>query len=166
MPAAGSGLFGGLDGRDEGHQEDLEVEPQRPVVDVVVVELDAIGDRTLTSQALDLRQARDPGADAVTLGVAGQVRLEHLHVLRALRARADEAHLTTGDVEELWQLVERCSPQPPADAGAAADALAPAGRPTIEGNEGGRRRLLDHRAELQDVERPTVATDAALAEKH
>src|SRR4051812_41013591 len=157
MPAGGSGLFGRLDGRDEGHQEDLEVEPQRPVVDVVVVELDAISDRTLASQALDLRQARDPGADAVTLGVACQVRLEHLHVLRALRARADETHLTTGDVEELWQLVERRSPQPPADPRAPVDALDPAGRSTIERNGGGRRRLLVHRAELQDVERPTVA---------
>src|SRR3954451_13011829 len=135
MRAEAPALFGRLDDRDERHEEDLEVEARRPVLDVVVVELDAIRDRTLPPQALDLRQAGDSGPDAVALGVAGKARFEHLHVLRALGARADETHVAAGDVEELWQLVERCPTQPPADPGAPVDPLDPPRRLAVDGNE-------------------------------
>src|SRR3954462_14282730 len=163
MRADAPALFGRLDDRDKRHEEDLEVKAERPVLDVVVVELDAIGNRRLPPQALDLRQAGDSGPDAVALGVAGKARLEHLHVLGALGSRADEAHVPTGDVEELWKLVQRCPPPPPADPGAPVAPLDPAGRLAGDRNERGRRRLLAHRAEFQDIEWPVVATDAALA---
>ena len=45
--------------RGGGEQDDLQVEPERPVLDVVVVPLDAVGERRLAAQAVDLRPAGD-----------------------------------------------------------------------------------------------------------
>ena len=54
-----------------GRQEqDLEVEPERPVLDVVVVALDAVRHRGLAAQAVDLRPAGHAGLDAMAVGVA------------------------------------------------------------------------------------------------
>jgi hypothetical protein len=42
-----------------GHQEDLHVEPERPVLDVVVVPFDAVAQRGLAAEAVHLRPAGD-----------------------------------------------------------------------------------------------------------
>src|SRR3954447_22445801 len=59
----------GKDGRD-GQNEDLEVEPGRPILHVIVVPLDAIGKRDVTAQSLDLGPAGQAGLDAMTVAVA------------------------------------------------------------------------------------------------
>jgi inner membrane transporter RhtA len=41
---SGSGVLGGPEDRDQGEEQDLHVEPERPVLDVVVVPLDAVGE--------------------------------------------------------------------------------------------------------------------------
>src|SRR5687767_8730028 len=63
-------LFGAVDERGEGHQEDLQVEPERPVLDVVVVPLDAVAQRRLAPQAVDLGPAGDARLDAMAVVVA------------------------------------------------------------------------------------------------
>ena len=73
-----------------GHQDDLEVEPRRAVLDVVVVPFDPVGDRGVAAQPLDLRPAGDPGLDPMAVRVAIDGLVEELHVGRPLRARADE----------------------------------------------------------------------------
>src|SRR3954470_24747977 len=55
---------------DDRHQQDLEVEPQSPVLDVVVVPLDALGERGLAPKPVHLRPPRDPRLDAVAVLVA------------------------------------------------------------------------------------------------
>src|SRR5205823_4239023 len=54
----------------EGHEHDLQVEPEREVLDVVVVPLRAVLDRGLAAQAVHLGPAGDPGLDAMPVGVA------------------------------------------------------------------------------------------------
>src|SRR5215210_5991888 len=56
--------------RSRGQHQDLQIEPQGPVLDVVVVPLRPVGERRLAAQTLHLRPARDPGPDAVAVGVA------------------------------------------------------------------------------------------------
>src|SRR3712207_1548857 len=98
---SGRTLLGRLeDGRD-GEQQDLQVEPERPVLDVVVVPLDPVRQRGLAAQAVDLGPAGDPRAHAVAVVVAAHAPLEQLDELGALRPRADDAHLAPQDVEEL-----------------------------------------------------------------
>src|SRR5690349_8227197 len=91
----------------ERHQHDLHVEPDRPVLDVVVVPLDAVGERRLATQAVDLRPARDPGLDAETVAVAVDALFEHAREVGPLGAGADKAHVALEHVQQLRQLVER-----------------------------------------------------------
>ena len=93
-------------------QQELEVEPERPVGHVEVVDPDHLLHRHARAEHL-------PGT-----GHAGRevqpaaVEAEHLRVLVGdERPRADEAHLAAQHVEELRQLVERGAAQEVADAG-------------------------------------------------
>src|ERR1044071_4888361 len=158
-------LLGRPQDLEHRHRQDLQIQPQRPVLDVVVVPLDAIAQRGLAAEAVDLGPAGDAGLDAVAVAVAADVGLEQLDELRALRARAHQRHVAAQDVEELRQLVEGRAAQQPPDPGAAVDALDAARRAALAGAEalgGGVGRA--HRAELVEVEERAVATDAALAE--
>ena len=64
------GLLRHPEGGEHRQQQDLQVERERPVADVVVVQLDAVGQRGLAAQAVDLGPAGDAGLDAVAVGVA------------------------------------------------------------------------------------------------
>ena len=130
--------------RVDRHHEDLQVERRRPVLDVVVVPLDAVGERGLAAQAADLRPAGDAGLDAMAVGVARQVAPEQRRELGALRARADQAHLAAEHVDELRQLVQRRAAQEAPDARAAVLALDAAGRragPGRHGSSAGARHI-------------------------
>src|SRR5918912_2127514 len=113
------------------HEQDLQVEPEGPVLDVVVVPLDPVRERGLAAQAVDLRPPGDAGLDAVAVLVAADAPLEQLDELRALGARPDNAHLAAQDVEELGQLVDRDPPHEPADRRATVRALDAAGRGVV-----------------------------------
>ena len=54
-------------------QEDLDVEPERPVLDVVVVEPGAVGDRGVAAQAADLGQPVRPARTRWRVAVAGEL---------------------------------------------------------------------------------------------
>src|ERR687893_1569550 len=71
-------LLGRLEDGCHGEQQDLQVEPERPVLDVVVVPLDPVGQRRLAAQAVHLGPAGDPGPDAVAVLVAAHAALEEL----------------------------------------------------------------------------------------
>src|SRR3954454_6887995 len=62
--------------RDDREDEDLHVESQRPVLDVVVVPLDAVRERGLASQPVDLGPAGDARPDPQAVVVALDVALE------------------------------------------------------------------------------------------
>src|SRR3954447_353861 len=144
--------------------EDPEVQPERPAVDVGVVELGALGDAGGAARALDLGQAGQADAHAVAVRVAGDVGGEALDVLGPLGARADEAHVAAHHVPQLGQLVHRGAADEAADGRAAVDALDAAG-----GRSGGRheaRLVADaHGAELEHPEDLAALADAALAEE-
>ncbi len=128
--------------RDERQREDLQVQAERPVRDVVVVPLDALGERGLAAQAVHLRPARDAGLDAVAVAVADDVLAEQLDELGALGARADEAHVAAQHVEQLRQLVERGAAQEAPDGGAPVRALDAAGRDVAGEQEVERARVV------------------------
>src|SRR3954469_18965049 len=84
-------------------EEDGDVEPDRPVLDVVEVEPHEIVEGEVRA-ARDLPEAGDPRQHEVALPVPV---VQPLIVADRERARADEAHLAAEDVQELRQLVER-----------------------------------------------------------
>src|SRR5262249_61328486 len=101
--------------------------------------------------------AGDARQQAVALVVHRHRGEELVHEFAALRPRTDQAHVTADDVPQLRQLVEAPAPQPAADR---RDARIRFGRPHRTRYVFG---AVDHRAELQDAERPVVEADALLA---
>src|SRR2546423_4003368 len=117
----------------DGHHHDLQVEPERPVLDVVVVPLHSIDERGLPSQAVDLRPAGDARLDAMTVLVAMDRLLEQGDDVVALGSRADHGHVSSQNVDELGQLVQRAPTQERTQLRAAVLALDSArGQPAIE----------------------------------
>ena len=93
--------------RGGGEQDRLQVEPRRPVLDVVVVPLDAVLERRLAAQAVDLRPAGDADLDAVAVVVAVDVSFEKARRSSGARAAGRRCSCRPDDVEQLRQLVER-----------------------------------------------------------
>src|SRR5690606_30540216 len=89
------------DGGDRAEDE-LDVEPQRPVVDVAKVEAHPVLEVDLVSPR-DLPEAGEsrPGAQASALPP-----LVALHLACDGRTRTDEAHVALEHVQELRQLIE------------------------------------------------------------
>src|SRR6185312_1410706 len=111
-----------------GLQEDLDVEPGRPVAQVFEVVayalrhlLQGLG---LAPEAVDLRQSRDPGPHFVADHVAIDQLAVQLVVDDGMRPRPHQAHLALKHIEELRQLIERGLAQERADAGHPRIALA------------------------------------------
>jgi hypothetical protein len=83
-----------LQHREDRHQEDLEVEHQRPVLYVVVVPLDTVGDRGLSAQTVDLGPAGDAGLSlSAGPGKRGMRSRNMSHELGPLGTRTDQAHV-------------------------------------------------------------------------
>src|SRR4029079_19676124 len=68
----------------------LEFEPQRPILDVVVVPFRPVGDRRPPAEPVHLRPARDARFHPVAVAVATDAGLELLADTRSLRARTNE----------------------------------------------------------------------------
>ena len=72
---------------DERQPHDLQVEPDRPVLDVVQVVLDPLFDRRVAAPAVDLRPAGDSGLYLVAQHVLRDLVLELLDKQRPLGPR-------------------------------------------------------------------------------
>src|SRR5438874_12492698 len=81
-----------------GPGEDLQVEQERPVLDVVEVVFDALLDAGVAAQAVDLRPAGHSALHHVAKLVARDSAAELIDEDGALRPRADEAHVAGEDV--------------------------------------------------------------------
>src|SRR6185437_1639448 len=66
---------------DHRQRNDAQVEPQRPVLDVVEVALNALVQVRVAAKIVDLRTPGDPGLHQVLLHVAGDFLLEALDEL-------------------------------------------------------------------------------------
>ena len=86
---------------------DFRVQPERPVVEIPEVKLEALWPRDRIAPVY-LRPACDPGKDGEPPALA---RLVGGGLLDEIGARADQAHLPRDDVDELRQLVEPRAPE-------------------------------------------------------
>src|SRR5256885_8070771 len=102
-------------------QQYPQVEPHRPVVDVVEVVLDARAHLVvgvgLAAEAVHLRPAGDAGQHVVAARIARDLLLVFSIVRKRVRARANQRHVALEHVDELRQLVDVPSSQEAAKAG-------------------------------------------------
>src|SRR4051812_33767891 len=84
--------------------EDLDVEPKAPVIDVLEVEPHPLVEALHFIPPAHLPQACQPGLHAESPAL--RWRLEFRHLIEWQRTRTDEAHLAAKDVPELRQLIE------------------------------------------------------------
>src|ERR1051326_8974362 len=107
----------------------------------------------------DLGPAGDPRTHGVPLREKIQVRFQQLAKIRLLRARPHQAHMALQNVEKLRQFVEPVLADKSPDAG---NAIVIVRRPAGTGFFG----VLPHGAELVDLKRLAVQTDALLPEEY
>ena len=150
----------GQDGPDR-LEENPDVEPQRPVLDVIEVVPHLLGFllEVVRIAVADLRPACHAWTHRRSQTVVGDVLHENLLIAGGMRAWPDQVHLAPQHVHQLRHFVEPESPQPLAHArDAALVVLDPFGR---------RLRLARaHRPEFQQIERRAVAARARLHEEH
>src|SRR4051812_13775293 len=149
--------------RGERLDENRDVEPDRPVLEVVEVEADEVVEAE-RDPARDLPEPGHPRQHEVALAVPV---LELDVVADRQRPRPDEAHLGAQDVQHLRDLVERVLAQEGADAGRTRVVL------DLEERARGLVRVLErglarrgvdvHRAELEHPELALAEPDAAVA---
>src|SRR5947207_3065899 len=96
---------------DDRQPDDLQVETDRPVLDVIEVVLDALVERRVAAPAVHLRPAGHARLHFVPQHVLRNAVLRLLDELRALGTRSDDRHVAAQDVPELRQLVEVRAPQ-------------------------------------------------------
>ena len=119
--AFGAGRQKAAENLCHGQDENLQVQPEREVLDVEVVPLGAICDRRPAAQPVYLSPPRDARLDPVAFGLAVHVLAESSDVLGPFRPRPHKAHLTAEDVDQLRQLVnvgasqEFAEPRDPVD---------------------------------------------------
>src|SRR6266702_8498702 len=140
----------------ESQANDLDVEPEAPVLHVVQIELDAahhlfdaVG---FAAIAVDLRPPGDARLDPVAVHVALHQILVDVVVFERMRTRTHHRHLAAQHVDELRQLVEAGAPQERADRGDARVAARGLG------DLAGLFLVHPHRTELVDLE--LIAVDA------
>src|SRR5208282_3738975 len=105
---------GGRENGGNGAQQNFQIKPQRPVINVFEVEPHPLLKvRDLVASA-DLPEAGDAGLHAQAAAV-GQV-VETSYLVHRQRTRTHEAHFTAQDIEELRQFVEAVTAEPFANA--------------------------------------------------
>lgn len=113
MPLAGPDA---AEDHRHGLEQDLEIEPQRPLAHVRQIERADLFERPDVAAAAHLPQAGQAGQHVELLVVVGRER-GHLRGKRG--ARPDQGHLAAHHVEQLRQLVQARLAEPLAEAGRA-----------------------------------------------
>src|ERR1700680_3652219 len=95
--------------------DDFEVQPERPVLDVIEIHLHApthlLGIISWPAQTVDLRPPGEARFDAMPAGITVQPIPEVVIVREGVWPRSYQGHLPPHDIDELGQLVQTGSPQ-------------------------------------------------------
>src|SRR6266508_5548328 len=107
--------------REHGLNQDAQIEPDRPIIDVVEVVLDALSHLVVgvgfTAKSMDLRPAGDAGYHVVPAGIERNLALIVVVVRQRVRARAVERHGAGEHVEQLGNFIDVPTTQPAPEPG-------------------------------------------------
>lgn len=128
---------------EEGFDDDFDVEAEGPVLEIEEVVGDSFLDTGVAPEAVHLGPARDAGFVEMAPHVAFDLVLELFDIMGAFGARADNAHVSGKDIEELREFVQVPFAEEGPDGGAAGIVGAcPAG--ALEFGVGAHGAELDH----------------------
>src|SRR5437762_8010832 len=96
----------GLEDMPQGQREYAQVEPDRPVLDVIQVVLYSLTEVAVASQIVDLRPAGDAGFHEMFLHVPGKAIAKLGDKIRSLGPRTHQRHIAAEHVQELRQFVQ------------------------------------------------------------
>src|SRR5690606_7547085 len=148
--------------RGNGAQQDLHIEPRRPVLRIVQVEVNHLVERQVASP-VHLPQPGQAGPHQEPLLLPLLILLD---LARQGRAWPDEAHIAPQDIDQLRQLVETELPQVFPDAGQARIVrVLEDPSVTTDGPDQLRPLLVrigDHASELDHAERPAILPEPGL----
>src|SRR5689334_15946058 len=94
-----------------GFDDDLDIEPQRPILDIIEIVAGAFLDAGIAAHPIGLCPAGNTSLLLMTVDIARDALTKTLDPHWLLGARADDAHLTAQNIDELRQLVERVAAQ-------------------------------------------------------
>src|SRR5579871_1629673 len=94
------------DGYDRRASDNLQVQAKTPVADVVKIILQPIGDRCVTTKAVDLGPSRHPDFAAVPHIVFIEIFFKLCDKIGPLWPRSYQAHFPSNDIDQLRQFVE------------------------------------------------------------
>ena len=86
-------------------KQNLNIQSQRPVLNIIEVAVDAHADGSIAAVAVYLCPAGDARANLVLNHVAGDFFLKLLYEERSFRSWANKAHISFQYIEKLRQLV-------------------------------------------------------------
>ena len=100
-----------------GEAQDLQIEPERPMLQIIEVVLNPLANRSVASPAADLSPPSNTRLQRMPRHVAGNISPKNLNEVRPLRARSNQAHVSAQHIDELRQLVQPRRPQNSAQTG-------------------------------------------------
>src|SRR6185436_13286939 len=142
---------------EQREPHDFQVEPHRPVLNVVEVVFDALLERRVAAPAIDLRPAGQSSFYLVPQHVLRETVPELLDEVRTLRPRTHNRHIAAEHVPELREFVDVRPPQEPAERGHTGIVWHRPYRSAIL------LGIVVHRSELDDREGLAVEAHAFLA---
>lgn len=92
----------------EGQENDLNIEPKRPVLDVEEIALNSLVQIGGSAPAIDLGPSRDASFHHVLFHVSRDFVLEFVDEDRAFRSRAYDGHVSQQNINELGKFIEAC----------------------------------------------------------
>ena len=91
---------------EQRQRENFYVAPERPVLDIIEIILNAMIQRRVAAPAVDLRQASHAGLDLMAQHIFRDRFAKLFDQRRPLRPRPDEAHFTAQHVDQLRQFIQ------------------------------------------------------------
>ena len=142
-----------------GTEEDLQVQAEAQMIHIPVVEPDAFMPLYVLAP-MDLGPAGDAGADVEHVELFGGILVNGPGMIGQGRTGADEAHVALQDIGALGELIDGSGADDLPDLRDTSIALA-----AVDAGAG-MLGILDHGAELIDIEFFRLIAEAALAEDH
>ena len=91
---------------EDGEEQNLQVKPDAPVLDIIDIISNALRDRGVSPQTVDLRPSGYAGAYEMLEHVAGHLLLEAFDKEGDFGSRPDQAHIAFQHIPELGEFIQ------------------------------------------------------------
>jgi hypothetical protein len=107
----GGGVFPLSEASGQRQQQYLEIQPERPVTQIIKVMLSPLINGGCATPAIDLRPPGNSCIESMAQVVVRDLLLKSLDPIRLFWPGADQAHFTSQDINQLGQFIQVETPQ-------------------------------------------------------